>query len=74
MNTFQLTAEISLLLGKVPQFIYLIPLMLVCSLVYGATRHELWEPIYQNSMRTLVWLACFVGILFGVFLFSSWLV
>jgi hypothetical protein len=48
--------------------------MLICSAVYGATRHELREPIIQNAIRTLVWLVCFVGILFGVFLFFSWLI
>ena len=74
MNMWQLTGEITALLGDIPQFVYLIPLMLICSVVYGATRHELREPIIQNAIRTLVWLACFVGILFGVFLFFSWLI
>jgi|TARA_B100000809_G_scaffold237821_1_gene258036 hypothetical protein len=65
---------IPLLLGDTTSLMYLIPLLLVCSLVYGATRHELPEPIWQNSIRTLVWLLSFIGILFGVFLIFSLLI
>lgn len=63
-----------LLLGNIISFLYLVPLLLVCSVVYGATRHELWEPIRQNSIRTLTWLLSFIGILFGVFLVFSWFI
>lgn len=74
MNVYTLIAELPMVLGGVPQLVYLVPLLLVCSLVYGATRHELKEPIIENSIRTLIWLVCFIGILFGVFLFFRWLI
>lgn len=65
---------IPLLLGDTASLLYLFPLLLICSVVYGATRHELWGPIQQNSIRTLIWLLSFIGILFGVFLIFSWLI
>ena len=74
MNISTLIAELPMVLGAVPKLVYLVPLLLVCSLVYGATRHELKEPIIENSIRTLIWLVCFVGILFGVFMFFRWLI
>ena len=47
-----------------------IPIVLIVSLVYGATRHELLGPILHHAFRTAVWIVGFMlviaGILWGV--------
>lgn len=55
-----------LLLGNAtPLMWYAIPLVLVISLVYGATRHERLNEIIEHSIRSAIWL---VGFLFVIFL------
>ncbi len=46
------------------QIWYTIPLILVISLVYGATRHEYLKEILGHSLRAAIWLVCFLGVIF----------
>lgn len=46
------------------QIWYSLPLILVISLVYGATRHEHLKEIISHSIRAAIWLAVFLGIIF----------
>lgn len=54
------------------QLWYLLPLVVVVSLVYGATRHELMGPILHHAFKAGVWIVGFMGIVFVVLLFVSW--
>lgn len=56
-----------------PQLWYLFPLLVSVSLVYGATRHELFWPILYNAWHTAVWMLVFIGSIFAVlWLVSLW--
>lgn len=55
------------------QLWFAVPLIVVVSLVYGATRHEdIWE-ILHNSYRAATWVVGFMAIIFGVLLAISWM-
>jgi len=51
---------------------YILPLIVSVSLVYGATRHELFWPIVRNAWNTAVWMAVFMGSIFIVLWGVSW--
>ncbi|MBI1248427.1 hypothetical protein GC197_11395 [bacterium] len=53
--------------------IYALPLIVVVSLVYGATRHETWPAILKHSWDTAVWIVGFMGVVFLVILISGML-
>jgi uncharacterized membrane protein len=55
-----------ILLAEIAQIWYALPLVVVVSLVYAATRHELMPPILHRALRTAVWIAGFMGIVFGI--------
>ena len=48
------------------QFWYALPLIIVISLVYGATRHELMGPILNNALRSAIWICGFMLVIFGL--------
>ena len=48
------------------QIWYAAPLIVVISLVYGATRHEYLKEIVGHSIRAAIWLLVFLGIIFAV--------
>ncbi len=48
------------------QIWYSVPLILVISLVYGATRHEYLKEIFIHALRAGIWLVGFLGIIFFV--------
>jgi hypothetical protein len=48
---------------------YALPLVVVVSLVYSATRHELPEPIISGALRMAAWICGFMAIGF-VLLFA----
>ncbi len=48
------------------QIWYSVPLILVISLVYGATRHEYLKEILIHALRAGIWLVGFLGIIFFV--------
>lgn len=57
---------VPILLAEIAQIWYALPLVVVVSLVYAATRHELMAPILHRALRTAVWIAGFMGIVFGI--------
>jgi len=54
--------------------VYAIPLVLVVSLVYAATRHEDMQPILQHAARLATMISLFMGIIFVVLAILSALV
>ena len=42
---------------------YAVPLIVVISLVYGASRHELRRPILEHAFRFGAWIVGFMAIL-----------
>ena len=51
---------------------YAVPLVVVISLVYGATRHEHLREILIHSYRSILWVAGFMGIIFAVIYVSGY--
>lgn len=51
---------------------YLFPLVVTISLVYGATRHEIMQPILLNALRSGVWIIGFMFAIFVIMMFLSW--
>lgn len=63
----------ALLLASAPNHLwYYLPLIVVVSLVYGATRHELMGPILNHAVRAGVWITGFMGIILLILLAVSW--
>lgn len=48
------------------QIWYAAPLIVVISLVYGATRHEYLKEIIAHSIRAGLMLLIFLGVIFGL--------
>jgi hypothetical protein len=66
---------IAALLGYSSYFLWhAIPIIIAISLVYGATRHELMEPILHSAYRTTLWILGFVGVIATILMIISWLV
>ena len=61
-----------LLLATISQFWYSAPLIIVVSLVYSATRHELMQPILSHAARTAVWITGFMVVVFLLLSLLSW--
>jgi hypothetical protein len=57
-------ATVPLLAGMTPRVWYAIPLIVVVSLVYGATRHENLREIFIHAFRSAVWVIGFMTIIF----------
>jgi hypothetical protein len=53
-------------------FWYALPLVVVVSLVYSATRHEEMRPILEHSVRIGVWIVGFMACVFVVLLLLDW--
>ena len=51
---------------------FLVPLVLAISLVFSATRHEHWSPIFSGAMRSAMWSMILLGIVFFLLLVVSW--
>jgi hypothetical protein len=51
-----------------------IPIVLIVSLVYGATRHELMGPILHHAFRTAVWITTFMLVIAAVLAVVAWFV
>ena len=54
------------LLAEITRMWYALPLIVVISLVYGATRHEQPKPILEHAVRFGGWIVMFMIVLFGV--------
>jgi len=50
---------------------YALPLIIVVSLVYAATRHESMGPILRHAVRIGVWVVGFMAVVFVVLQFAS---
>jgi len=62
------------LLAYVNQLWYAVPLIVVVSLAYAATRHELMEPILKHALRFGIMVTVFMVVIFGILsLISSFL-
>ena len=55
-----------ILLAEITRMWYALPLIVVISLVYGATRHELPKPILEHAVRFGSWIVMFMIVLFVV--------
>ena len=51
---------------------FALPLVIVVSLVYAATRHEAMEPILRHAMRIATWIVGFMVVVFVVLLLAMW--
>ena len=52
---------------------YSVPLIVVISLVYAATRHEAMKPILDHALRFGLWVVAFMFVVFAVLtLLSYW--
>lgn len=51
---------------------YALPLIIVVSLVYAATRHEAMEPIFHHAFRIGSWIVGFMTVVFLVLLLGTW--
>lgn len=58
--------EILPLANSLAKIWYALPLVVVISLVYGATRHEYLREILTQSYRSLIWVVGFMAIIFAV--------
>ena len=58
--------EILPLANSIAKIWYALPLVVVVSLVYGATRHEYLREILVQSYRSLIWVVGFMAIIFAV--------
>jgi hypothetical protein len=56
------------------QIWFLLPLLVTVSLVYGATRHELMQPILHHAYRSGVWMVSFMLTVFLILWALAWLV
>ena len=71
-SNFNLLADIpnalidTLPLGMTPRIFYAVPLVVVISLVYGATRHENLNEILVHAIRSVIWVVGFMAIIFGL--------
>ena len=52
---------------------YAVPLIVVVSLVYSATRHETMGPILRHAVRFAVWIVTFMAVVLALFVALSWL-
>lgn len=55
------------------QLWYLLPLVVSISLVYGATRHELMQPILANALHTALWILGFMAIIAAILIGVNWI-
>jgi len=61
------------LAGLLPNIYYAAPLVVVISLVYGATRHERLAEIINHSFRSMIWVVGFMAIIMGVIWLASFM-
>jgi hypothetical protein len=61
-----------ILIATISQFWYSAPLIIVVSLVYSATRHELMQPILAHAGRTALWITGFMVVVFLLLSLLSW--
>lgn len=55
-----------LLAAQIHEWWYALPLIVVVSLVYSGTRYERPDDILVGSVRSVVWVCGFMGIIFAI--------
>jgi len=55
-----------LLAAQINELWYSLPLIVVVSVVYAATRYERPDDILVGTVRSIVWVCGFMGIIFAV--------
>lgn len=63
-----------ILFGAIAKIWYSIPLIVVISLCYGATRHEHLREIFIYAFRTCTWITVFMGVIFSIVWVSGYFV
>lgn len=53
-------------LAMTPRIFYALPLIVVISLVYGATRHEHLTEIFAQAFKSAFWVVGFMMMIFGL--------
>lgn len=53
---------------------FALPLVVVVSLVYSATRHEQMAPMLAHAVRFAAWIVVFMIIVLGVLMTITWLI
>lgn len=62
-------------LAMINQMVYAIPLIVVISLVYAATRHERAEHILPHAVRLATSITVFMGVIFAIlFVISNYVI
>tara|TARA_Y100000588_G_C13710989_1_gene692915 strand:+ start:123 stop:320 length:198 start_codon:yes stop_codon:yes gene_type:complete len=59
-------------LASINVYWFVLPLVIIISLVFSATRHEHWKPIVSGAIRTGTWLLVFLAIFFLLLFVISW--
>jgi len=54
------------------QIWYSVPLVIVISLVWGATRHERLPEIIAQSIKSLLWVLTFMGLIFALIIAAGY--
>jgi ABC-type sulfate transport system permease subunit len=63
---FSLPLTVCLLAAQIHNLYYAVPLIVVVSLVYSATRHEYMHAIINGAIRVAIWITVFMLIIFAV--------
>ena len=61
------------LLANIAALWYALPLIVAVSLVYGATRQELMQPILHQALRFAVWVLVFMAGFMALIFVLQWL-
>jgi hypothetical protein len=51
---------------QIHEWWYALPLVVVVSIVYSGTRYERADDILVGSVRSIVWVCAFMGVIFGL--------
>jgi hypothetical protein len=65
--------DFPVLLARINDLWYALPLIVSVSLVYAGTRFEDTDQIVRHAVRTGVWIAGFMAIILGLLVGLSWL-
>lgn len=60
-------------LASIAALWYALPLIVSVSLVYGATRQELMQPILQQAFRFAVWVLVFMAAFMALIFLLQWM-
>lgn len=56
----------ALMLKPASDYWYLVPLVIVVSLVYSATRHEAWRLIWRRALRLTIFILVFMAVMLAI--------